>query len=139
MVYPLPENIIEKTQLPHTLHIKRSDGIVEIRCMENVQYDVQEVMENHEVLKNFAATGKVLVLNITTKYNLISNEAREYISKGPHKDFIAAEAFLIHSLAQRLLARFYFAVFKPIVPAKYFAFHEKEEAEKWLRLQQQLD
>lgn len=133
MNYPLPDNIVDKVELPHSLHIKRADGIVEVRCVENIYYDVKEVKENHEVLKQFAGNGKVPVLNITTKYNLISNAAGEFLSRGPHKDFIAAEAFLIHSLAQRLLARFYFSVFKPIVPAGYFAFAERDQAENRLR------
>lgn len=133
MIYPLPENIEVEVVLEHSHLLKRTDGIVEIRCANDFTYDVEDVKENHSFLKEFAVTEKVLVLSFAEDFTSITNEARNYIAKGYHKDFIAAEAFLIHSLPQRLLANFFVKLNNPTVPAAYFAYSYKDLAEKWLR------
>lgn len=130
--YPLPSHVIAEVKLPHSLLLQRADGIVEIRCADDFTYETEHIMENQHYLKQFAGNGKVRVLNIIGKYTSITNEARTHIAKGGHKDFIAAEAFLIQSLPHRLLAQFFIKANKPVVPAKYFAYDQKEEAEKWL-------
>lgn len=131
-MYPLPENIIDQIKLDHSLIFKRKDGIIEIRCGEDITYDVNEIKENHEAIQKLADGKKVKVLSISAKYTMITNEARQYIAKGPHKDFICAEALLIYSLAQRMLVQFYIRLFKPVVPGKYFGINDKDAAEKWL-------
>lgn len=131
-MYTLPENIIDKIQLSHSLLMKRADGIIEIRCGEDITYDVKEIEENHEAIKKLAQGKKVRVISIAAKYTMITTEARQYVAKGYHKDFICAEALLIHSLAQRMLVQFYLRLFKPIVPGKFFAINDKDAAEKWL-------
>jgi hypothetical protein len=74
----------------------------------------------------------LLVYNVTGKYTGITSEASAYLSKGPHKNFIKAEAFIIHSTTQRLLANLYFLrIRKPIVPAAYFK--NVADAKKWLQ------
>jgi hypothetical protein len=132
MNYPLPENIEMRIELKHSLILKRSDGITEIRCPDDFTYELEHVLENHKILKEISFGRKLLMLSFTERYTSISSEARTYLQSGPHKDFIAAEAFLIHSLPQRLLAQFYVNVSRPAVPANYFAYSDKEAAEKWL-------
>lgn len=132
MVYPLPENIEIEIKLEHSHLLKRSDGIVEIRCADDFTYDIKHIRENHHYLKRFAITEKVLVLSFTENFTSISSEARSYIALGLHKDYVAAEAVLIHSLPQRLLANFFMKLNSPIVPAAYFAYSLKKVAENWL-------
>lgn len=131
-MYPLPENIEVEIILEHSHIIKRSDGIVEIRCAEDFTYELSHILENHDCLKKLAVTEKVLVLNFAGRYTSVSNDARAYVAKGNHKSFIAAEAFLIHGLAQRILANFFMKISKPIVPAAFFNYKDKAAAEKWL-------
>lgn len=114
----------------HTLVIKRTDGIVVLYCSDHA-YDVEDIKQNHLAIKKLMGAQKAHVLTFASKYSSATNEARAYTSNGPHKDFIAAEAFVIHSLAQRLLASFYIKVSKPIVPAGYFT--DSLKAEKWLQ------
>lgn len=131
-MYPLPEHIEAEIKLEHSHILKRIDGIVEIRCTDDFIYDVQQVKENHHYLKEFAVTEKVLVLSFTEAFTSITNEARAYIAKGYHRDYVAAEAFLIHSLAQRLLANFFVTIGNPIVPVSFFNYKDKDVSEKWL-------
>ena len=135
MKIPLPDNIDAQQNLGHTLIIKRSDGIIELRCSNMVTYTPDMVKENHEWIEKFADGKKALVLTITGHYTLASPEARRFTANGPHKNFVAAEAFLIRVFAQRVIATLFMRVNRPIVPAKVFSIRKKDQAEKWLRQQ----
>ncbi len=127
--------------VPITRHVKietkiteLDNGLVEIICQDEFMYDVSHIKENHAVLETIAKKKgePVLVYNITGKYTGITSDASSYLSKGPHKSFIKAEAFIIHSTTQRLLANLYFLrIKKPPVPAAYFK--KTEDAVKWLK------
>ena len=136
MKVPLPKNIESQQDLGHTLIIKRTDGIIEVHCAHLVNYTVKQVKENHVWIEKFAEGKKALVLTVAGISTHVKPAARNYVGKGPHKHFVAAEAFLFNSFAQRILANLYIAVNKPKVPANFFSFKEKKEAEKWLREQE---
>ena len=123
--------VISQVDLKHSLLMLRDDGIVEINCADNYEYSVDDIKENLHQIKLFSGNNKVAVLNNLNKYTAVSNEVRDYVATAPHKGFIKAEAFVIHSIAQWLLAKFYLKINKPIVPAKFFK--NKSEAEKWLK------
>lgn len=131
--YPFPENIESEMDFKHSLILKRNDGIVEIRCADDFTYDVEHIVENHNYLKQISNNKKLLILNFTAQFTSITNEARSYVAKGYHQEFILAEAFLIHSLPQRILANFYVRVSNPVVHTSYFSYKDKEEAENWLK------
>ena len=121
------------TDTGHSKITELDNGLVEIICQEEFMYDVSHIKENHSVLEKIAKKKgePVLVYSITGKYTGITSDASSYLSKGPHKNFIKAEAFIIHSTTQRLLANLYFLrIRKPLVPAAYFK--NVEDAKKWL-------
>jgi len=41
-----------------------------------------------------------------------------------------ADAFIIHTLSQKIIANFYLKIQKPVVPTKFFS--NSMDAEKWL-------
>lgn len=121
------------TDLGHSKITELDNGLVEIICQDEFMYDVQHIKENHALLEKISKKKgePVLVYSIAGKYTGITSDASNYLSKGPHKDFIKAEAFIIHSTTQRLLANLYFLrIRKPPVPAAYF--RKVADAEKWL-------
>lgn len=123
-------DIIAKIDLGHTIFIQRSNGIVEAHCSDNFTYEIEHIKENLENLKRLSSNGKLLMLNCLEPYTLLSSEARLFIAKGSQIDFIQAEAYVLQSLAQKLIATFFIRVDKPKVPTNFFV--KKEEAEKWL-------
>lgn len=123
--------IISQKKFDHSLVIYRSDEIVEIICSDNYEYSVADIKENLEYIKSVCGNKKISVLNNLQKFTTVNNEVREFVAKAPHKDFIKAEAFVIHSTGQWLLANFYLKVNKPIVPAKFFK--TRNDAEKWIK------
>ena len=122
--------IISNKDLGHTIFLLRSDGIVESQCADNFTYEVQHIIENLEYLKTLVKEEKLLILNCVAPFTQISTEARDLLASGTHSNIIKAEAFVIHSLAQKLIAQFFIKVNKPVVKANYFK--DKREAEKWL-------
>ncbi|HWY12661.1 MAG TPA: hypothetical protein VN026_15110 [Bacteroidia bacterium] len=130
----MEDPLVNKNQIAefnHSVIYLRSDGIVEIDCADDTEYDVEDIKQNLECIQKIAAGKKVLVLNNAGEYTTVSKEAREYIGSGPHRDFIAAEAFVIRSLGQLILGNLFMKVNKPIVPAKLFK--TKWAAEHWLK------
>lgn len=107
-----------------------SDGIVEIITAPDFEFEIEHIKQNHAAIKEIAKNKKVLVLSIVGENGIASKAVREYVAKAPHKNFIKAEAFVIHSLSQKLMANFFLQVNKPIVPVKFFK--SASEAEKWL-------
>lgn len=114
----------------HTILRLRKDGIIELSCNENHTYEIEDILENHKAIQSLSPTKKSLALSLVGKYTSISKSTREFMAKGPHKDFICAEAFVLRSLAHILLAKFYIKLNKPIVKTAYF--QKEEEAVKWL-------
>jgi hypothetical protein len=114
----------------HSVIKLREDGIIEIDCRNNYEYSVNDVKENWAIIKELAKGKKILVFNNMPEFTTASKETREFVAKGEHKDFIAAEAFVIQSLAQKILGNFYLKINKPVVPAKIFT--NKENAVQWL-------
>lgn len=107
-------------------------GIFEIHCADEYVFELADIKEIHTYLESCSKemNEKVLVVSYATRLNIIGIDSMQYLSRGPHQDFIRAEAFVIKSVPQRLLGNFYMRNLKPIVPAKVFT--EKEEATKWL-------
>jgi hypothetical protein len=133
MKFPFPEHIVAQQDLGHTIILQRGDGVVEVRCGDVTIYSAEKVEQNQECIRRFAAGKKVKVLTIAGYYTHVLPEARRYTAKGNHKDFVAAEAFLISSFAQRIIGYLYMKINRPVVPAHLFLFREKEKAENWLK------
>jgi hypothetical protein len=133
MKFPFPENIEAQEDLHHTIILKRSDGMVEVRCGDVTIYTAEKVKENHACLKRFAKGKKIIALTIAGYYTHVLPEARKYTAKGHHREFIAAEAFLIASFPQWIIGYIFLKINRPIVPANIFLLKHKDKAEKWLR------
>jgi len=120
------------TDLGHSKIQETDGGLIEIICKDEFMYDVAQIKENHSVLEQISGRRNepVLVFSITGKYTGITAEAAAYVTKGPHKNFVKAEAFVIHSTTQRLFANLFLRISKPVVPAAYF--NNAEDAKKWL-------
>lgn len=122
--------VVNRIDLGHTVFFHKTNGIVESQCSDNFTYEVEHIAENLEHLKSMAGNGKLLMMNCVAPYTSLSAAARQFIAKGSQFDFIRAEAYVIHSVAQKMLATFFIRVDKPKVPTKFFL--KKEEAELWL-------
>ncbi|MFI5151009.1 MAG: hypothetical protein ACHQRM_14835 [Bacteroidia bacterium] len=108
----------------------REDGIFQVNLLPHETFSIQDVKELVEVKQKLFGTQLVKNLWIIGEHTAPDHEAREYSTTGDRAYNRRADAFVIHSLSQRLVANFYLKVNKPKVPTHFFS--EEKDAVEWL-------
>lgn len=111
----------------------RSDGIVQINYGDDLEIDVKEAEEIQNTIGELTQGKKALVLNIAGKNTSATSDARNHSASPVGVRFTIADAFVINSLAQKILANFYINFHKPLVNTKFF--DDLDTATKWLKAQ----
>lgn len=83
-------------------------------------------------MEQIADGRKMPVLIIAKDYSLPTKEAREFLADKDASPYASAEAYVISSMAQRIIGNFYLNVNKPQRPTRLF--NKVEEALAWLEL-----
>lgn len=115
----------------HTTILKRDDGIIEITCSDSLTYDIEHIYEMHAATSRLVNKQRVPALFLVGKDTTITHDAMKYGATEEATQLSLAEAYVIHSLAQKILANFYLRIYKPPVPTKFF--DDRVAAETWLR------
>ncbi len=74
---------------------------------------------------------KLPVLVLCAEHASTNSELLTTISKNKNNPYSKADAFVIKSMAQRILANFYIKINKPERPTKFF--NDKDEAVNWIK------
>jgi hypothetical protein len=109
----------------------REDGIVQTTIYPEQELsirDVQEVIDQIAVVGGQKMLPQLIVAGHLSGPDL---EAMRYIASPGSSPYAIAEAYVITSLSQKILARFYLNFNKPDRPTKMFSY--EEEAVAWLR------
>ncbi len=122
--------ITGKIILAHSEVFLRDDGIVEILIKESADIGIEECKEIIDAYRKLLENKKYPLLHIVEDYVNISKAAREYAASEEGLSFSKVEAFVINSLAHKMLANFYMKMNKPSVLTRFF--RTKKEAEEWL-------
>jgi hypothetical protein len=106
---------------------------VEIHFQDSVLVEKEGVKQVYKMLDEFTDGQRLKKLLIIGEHTDITKEARLLIveENNVRKNRIVAEAIVVHSFAQKLIANFYLALLKNIYPIQFFT--ERTKAEKWLR------
>jgi hypothetical protein len=104
--------------------------ILRIEFKPDCFVDVREFEENMNAYKKLMTTEKVYLLTIATPGSSSSLEVRNNFSSPERSKFKHAEAFVISTLAHRLVANFVTRMRPPKHPLRFFN-HEKD-ALRWL-------
>lgn len=108
----------------------RTEGITEMQVHSGFQLSAENILEYREAKEklgggkpfpNLVLMGAFSAADATAMRTSASNEMRK---------LRVADAFVIDSLAQRILGNFYLKFSKPQFPTRLF--NSKEEALKWL-------
>jgi hypothetical protein len=108
----------------------RSDGIMHISMKQNVTLNLKDA---EDMVRTFGEMGdgkKFLLLFIASPDTSVNTEARYYASSPEANRFTIASAFVVKSIAQKLLGNAYVTFNKPITPTRIFT--NEEEAQDWL-------
>jgi hypothetical protein len=119
-----------KIDLTHSVIVLRDDGIIELYANDHHVYIIEDVKENVKAFGELTGNEKVPVLIIGGSFSSLDDQTREFMATEESLKYSKAEAFLITSLAQKILINFYIKFNKPLVPTRVFT--DKEEAIEWL-------
>ena len=122
---------INKIELSHSEVILREDGILQIVVKDNVDVGIEECIELTNAFQALIGKKKVPLLHVVGNYVNMDKEAREYSASEAGLRYSIAEAFVINSLPNKIIANFYMRINKPSVPTKFFG--SIREAEEWLK------
>jgi hypothetical protein len=108
----------------------RNDGIFQIAMKEHETIHLEDTKEIRWLKLELCGNVPAPNLFLMRKFSIPDHEARAYASTKESALYRSAEALVIYSLAQKLVANFYLRFNKPIVPTRFF--QDEEEAIKWL-------
>lgn len=111
--------------------ILRSDGILQFNYGAEAEYTMEDAPELEAAVDRITKGEVHKCLRVAGQFTSVDTEVMKYLSKGRGTLFTLADAFVIHSTAQRILANFYLNINKPVLPTKMFT--NIVEAEKWLQ------
>lgn len=114
----------------------RPDNIVQVQYSDDLIVDMPEVKKIVEAIGTLAGEKRVCVLKIMGRYTSVTLEARKFVAEGEGSRYSIAEAVVISSLPQWLLANFFIKKEKPVKPMRFFK--NTKDAEKWLSSQSDL-
>ena len=107
-----------------------SNNILLNEMFDNIEVDLKDVTENYEAAEKLTVGKKFLSLVIVSPFTSISKEAREAANKEYMYKNTVAQAIIVQSLANRLMANFFVKFYKPYCPVKLFK--NKEDGITWL-------
>ena len=131
MLHKTTYRVIKKTDLPHTRVELRDDGIIQFFYGSAVHYNTEIAQEVENVVLDITKGETYMSLRIAGKRSSIAIKVMGYLSRGRGCLLTLADAFVIKSFFQRILARIYLSIAKPYVPTRFF--EKVEDAEAWLK------
>jgi hypothetical protein len=105
---------------------------IEIIYHDNITIDLTGIQKAWTKLDDFTQKKRLKKLTIVGKNTAITRDARRngHAESEARKHIIAAEALVVHTLPQKMVANFYSKFIKDLYPIKYFT--DIEDAKKWL-------
>lgn len=105
-------------------------GFYQLDIFNNVEISVDDVKMIVAAQRKLSGS-KLPVLVVCAEYATTNSVVMRYVSKNENFPYSKAGAFVISSMAQKLMANFYLKINVPERPTKFF--NNKEEAEIWLK------
>lgn len=109
----------------------RPDGIMHVHVKVPMNFELKHSMQIVEARTQLAQDRSYPILYTSGQLVIPSAEVREYVASEPRSKLVTADAFIVNSLPQRIIANFYLKWNKPVRPTKMF--DKEEEAIAWLK------
>jgi hypothetical protein len=119
-----------KISIDHAELSMRPDGIVQVNAIDHT-YSVADIKAIHEAIGELTGKKKVLILLIGDNYTSFDIDAKNFLATPEADAYAIAKAYVIKSLAQRLLLNFLIKIKGTTIPVKFFT--ELDLAIKWLK------
>jgi hypothetical protein len=106
------------------------DSYYQINLAGDIDFNVNDLEGLVEFEKESGAR-KLPVLTICQSSTTTNVELMQALSKNKYNPYSVADAFVIHSISQKILANFYLKINKPERPTRFF--NNEHDAMDWLR------
>jgi hypothetical protein len=124
------EIIAKGVVVPYYLYL-RADGIMYVRISPEKEESVPLVKEMVKKMGEMVNYQQVPLLAHHEEFALPGKANRDYWAKKESCPYSKADAFMIKSVAMKLIANFYLRLNKPQRPTRMFV--DEREAIKWLK------
>lgn len=125
-----PTKVVKEIELNACILSLHNDDVIHIAMKPKVTLTLQD---GESIVKGLAEIGggkKFLLLFIAGLDTSATTEARYYASSPEANKYTIASAFVVTSIAQKVLGNAYVTFNKPVTPTKIFT--DYDEAVKWL-------
>jgi len=107
------------------------DAYVELIVKRDVLFDVHDLVESKQFLKEYMPAKKFYVLMTGEDFFQVTKESREVAASKEFSDHLVAVALHSRNLSLKLLGDLYIKLNKPAVPTRFF--NTRKIAEDWLK------
>lgn len=105
-------------------------GFYEVEVFDNVDFSVSDLKQLVNAQQEHFDI-QLPVLTLCREHANTNIELLNAVAKNKNNPYSKADAFVIKSMAQRILANFYIKIHKPERPTKFFS--SKDDAILWLK------
>lgn len=108
------------------------ENTVEIVFQDNILIDLEGMKEAYKEYGVFTGNKRLKRLVVAGRHTDLTKEARKYGEKENErrKDTCVAEAMVVYTFVQKMIANFYLKYIKDLYPTKSFT--DIEQAREWL-------
>jgi len=123
--------MINQVNIPAANIKIRPDGIMHVHVKVQTHLEIEDSIAIIEARTKLANNRSYPIMYTATKLVIPTPEARVNIATEKRSKLVKADAFVVNSLPQRLMAKIYRVVNKPVRPTQYF--ETEESAIEWLK------
>lgn len=116
--------------LEHSVLTLTDDDILIVDCHDNHIFELEEIKQIVKASGELTKGRKVPTLTIPGEFSDATKEALEFIFSPAATEFTSCDAYLVKTLAHKIIGNFYLKLKKPNVPTRLF--HSKNAAMSWL-------
>lgn len=109
----------------------REDGIMHIHIKETQTFEMEDSEKVFKLREKMAGGRKAPMIYTCTQFVIPSKEVREFVASEERSGLVLADAFVVNSLPQKLMANIFIKINKPVRPTKVF--NNFEAACEWAK------
>lgn len=122
--------LIEKKEFKKSNWDFYEDGIIRIRIKDNAEIELEDTIIEYNYIKNRPDYLPMRILVIPGKNSTASKEVRDYSNSEERRSIVNAQAYVVESLAHKIIVNFMKTFYK--TPVKFKVFSDEDEALSWL-------
>jgi len=108
-----------------------ADGVMHVHLKVEHRFDLHHADNIYEARLKLAKGGKFAIMYTAPKFIRPTRAVRKHLASDERLLTTTADAFVINSIAHRLMANMYIRINKPKLPTAIF--EDKQEAIEWLK------